>query len=122
VAGIATLLAGLIAASQRGDRSAPQRLRSQLASAEPVAIFGAQGVFADGVFTPWMTSGIYLLQAWVDRNAPASLRMRFEKLVAGGAATTSDVALPLPEAREADLATLQQRLREACPKARVDLV
>ena len=122
VAGIATLLAGLIAASQRGDRSAQQRLRSQLASAEPVAYFGAEGVFADGVFTPWMTTGVYLLAAWVDRGAPASLRMRFEKLVAGGTATTTEVAVPLPGSSDGDLATLQQRLREVCPKARVDLV
>jgi hypothetical protein len=120
--GIAALLAGVIAASQRGDRSAPQRLRSQLASAEPVAYFGAEGVFADGAFTPWMTAGVYLLSAWVDRNAPASLRMRFEKLVAGGPATTADVAVPLPEASEGDLATLKKRLLEVCPKATVELV
>jgi hypothetical protein len=121
VAGVAALLAGLIAASQKSDRDAPRRLRAQLAGAEPEAYFGQEGVFADGVFTPWLTSGVYLQAAWVDRTAPASLRMRFEKLTAGGPASTADVSVPLPERGEGDLATLQRRLREACPKARVEL-
>ena len=72
VAGITALLVVMIVAGQRSDRSRPQRVRAQLIQAEPEVCFGQEGVFADGVFTPWLTSGVYLLGAWLDERPPRS--------------------------------------------------
>jgi len=127
VGGVTALLVVMIVAGQRSDRNKPQRVRSQLAGAEPEVYFGQEGVFADGVFTPWLTSGVYLLGAWLDERPPRSLVMRFEKIVpgaTGGQATTQDISVPLPEAASAagDLARLQQELTARCSKADVRIV
>jgi hypothetical protein len=125
VAGVTALLVVMIVAGQRSDRNKPERLRSQLAGAEPEVYFGQEGVFADGVFTPWLTSGVYLLGAWLDERAPRSLVLRFEKIVVGSTgsgSSTVDICAPVPENAAQDLARLQQELTARCPKADVRLV
>ena len=125
VAGITALLVVMIVAGQRSDRSRPQRVRAQLIQAEPEVCFGQEGVFADGVFTPWLTSGVYLLGAWLDERPPRSLVLRFEKIVPGSTGSqpsTVDICVPLPENAAQDLARLQQELSARCPKADVRMV
>lgn len=124
VAGITALLAGLIVAAQRSDRNRPQRVRAQLMKAPAEVCFGQEGVFADGVFTPWLTSGVYLLGAWLDERPPRSLVLRFEKIVPGSTGSrpsTVDICVPVPESSGAagDLARLQRELSARCPKAEV---
>jgi hypothetical protein len=126
VAGITTLLVAVLLSSQRGDAHAPQRLRSTLMKADPEAYFGQDGVFAYGVFTPWLTIGVYLVSASIDDRAPPSLVLRFEKATLAPAvsqSTTVDVIVPLADTPTvaADLTRLQEKLAARCPAARVTI-
>ena len=125
VAGVTALLVVMIFAGQRSDRNRPQRVRAQLMKAPAEVCFGQEGVFADGVFTPWLTSGVYLLGAWLDDGPPRSLVLDFEKVMVGNTGsqpTTQDIRVPLPENAGQDLARLQQELTARCPKADVRIV
>jgi hypothetical protein len=123
VGGITTLLAVIILASQRSDRKRPQRVRAQLAKAAPEVCFGQEGIFADGVFTPWLTSGVYLQGAELDERPPRSLVLHFTKIVPGASgAQPQDICVPVPDGAAQALARLQQELTARCPKADVRIV
>jgi hypothetical protein len=120
--GIAAFILLLCLLGRKVDKNAPRRVFSTLTKAEPEAYFGQDGVFADGEFTPWLTVGVYLLDARLDERPPRSLVMQFSKTV-GNQETTVDLSLPLPpeERVTGDLAKLQQELSARCPTATVRL-
>jgi hypothetical protein len=107
------------------SRAGAERLRRKLLGAKPEAIFGRDGLVADGVWTPWMSSGVYLVLAKVDERPPRSLVLCFARQTGGalGVAATVRVehAVPVPAGAEADLVRLAGELRERCPKASVEL-
>jgi hypothetical protein len=126
VAGIAALLFLFLVLGQRSDRDAPQRVRALLSKATPEVYFGEEGLFCDGIFTPWLSSGIYLLAASLDERAPRSLSLQFQKIVPGGTGNQPTIvtfSMPLPSGKNSstDLARLQQRLTAKCPTATVNL-
>jgi hypothetical protein len=127
ITGIATLLLLLLLLAQRSDKQAPQRVRTLLLKATPEVYFGQEGLFCDGIFTPWLTSGIYLLAASLDERTPRSLVLHFAKIVpgaTGGQPSTVDFSVPLPGGNNvsSDLTRLQQELNATCPTATVNLV
>ena len=101
-------------------------MRSLLLKTAPEVYFGQEGLYCDGIFTPWLSSGVYLLAASLDDRAPRSLLLRFEKIVPGATGsqpTTADFSIPLPQGDNpsGDLARLQQELSARCPTAIVNL-
>lgn len=121
VIGISGLITGLVVLSSRDAKNVPGRVRRRLMSAPPEAYFGAGGVFADGVYTQWLTAGNYLLSAGIDERAPRSLTFVFEVLAAGQAPSEVRQGVLIPPGAEADIATLATALSAACPSARIAL-
>jgi hypothetical protein len=109
----------------RGPAGSAEKLRAKLLAASPEAWFGRDGVFCDGVFTPWLNVSIFLVSAAIDDRQPRSLHFRFEKSVPNPYGPTQAVpihqAVLLPAGAEADLTRLQQELGARCPKAQIAL-
>jgi hypothetical protein len=108
----------------RGDRQADD-FRARLLQAQPAAWFGRDGIFCDGVFTPWLNVSNWLVSARVDERIPRSLLFEFARSVPDpyGPSQTMPIyqAVLIPEHAEADLARLQRELTARCPKARINL-
>ena len=126
VAAVTALLLLLAVVSQRSDKQAPQRVRSLLIKAPPEVYFGQEGLYCDGLFTPWLSTGVYLLRASLDERAPRSLVLHFQKIVVGAAGNqpaTADFSVPLPNTNNlsSDLARLQHELSAKCPTATVEI-
>jgi hypothetical protein len=117
-----TLMIGTVALLNRFEKTAPLRLHRLLMNAPPDAYFGAGGLFADGVYSQWVTPGSYLLSATVDEQAPRSLTFLFQKYV-GGISGWTQVAqsVLVPAGADADIARLQTALSTANPKATIQL-
>lgn len=111
--------------SGRGGASSAEKLHAKLLAAQPEAYFGHDGVFSDGVFTPWLNISIYLLSAEIDERQPRSLLLQFEKSVPNPYGTNQVVPIHqsvlIPPNAGGDLARLQQELTARCPTARVVL-
>ena len=121
VIGISGLIIGLVVLASSDAKNVPGRVRRRLMNAPPEAYFGAGGVFADGVYTQWLTAGNYLLSAGIDERAPRSLTFVFEVLAAGQAPSEVRQGVLIPPDAEADIATLATALAAACPTARISL-
>jgi hypothetical protein len=126
VAAVAAILLLFAFLGQKSDKQAPQRVRSLLVNAPPEVYFGQEGLYCDGMFTPWLSSGVYLLRASLDERAPRSLVLHFQKIVVGTTGNqpaTADFSVPLPNTHNVsnDLARLQQELSAKCPTATVEI-
>ena len=112
-------------ASGRGGAAHADKLNAHLLAAPPEAYFGRDGVFSDGVFTPWLTISIYLVSAAIDERQPRSLLFSFERLVPNPYGPTQVLPIHqsvlIPAGSEGDLARLQSELCARCPKARITL-
>lgn len=124
--GFAGLLTGIIALTNRRQLRAPERLRARLGSAPHQAVLGPDGLYANGRYNPWLSSGIYLVGATIDRRSNPALAFQFEQIPAGRTVDlihfTEWILLPsaLTSAElDAQLALLQQRLSEKLRKARI---
>jgi hypothetical protein len=121
---ISALLALIAVLSSRSARHSPDTLRAKLKRCAPEAYFGEEGLFCDGVLTPWISTDDWLLEATVDQAAPRNLLLRFEKINAGNPSIPTsplNQRVLLPEFAETDLATLQKKLDAKCPAARVKI-
>jgi len=111
--------------SGRGGASHADKLNARLVAAAPEAYFGRDGVFSDGVFTPWLNISIYLVSATIDERQPRSLLFNFEKVVPNPYGPTQVLPIHqsvlIPAGSEGDLARLQSELAARCPKARITL-
>jgi hypothetical protein len=109
----------------RGPAASSEKLRAKLLAASPEAWFGRDGVFCDGVFTPWLNVSVFLVSAAIDPSPPRSLHFRFEKSVPNPYGPTQSVpihqAVLIPAGADADLARLHQELTSRCPKAQIAL-
>jgi hypothetical protein len=109
----------------RGGASHADKLHAKLMQASPEAWFGRDGVFCDGVFTPWLNVSTYLVSAAIDQRQPRSLLLSFERSVPNPYGPTQVVAIHqsvlIPAGAEADLARLRQELTARCAKAQIAL-
>lgn len=113
------ILVAVLSAGWFGRGIAGRHYR-RLRAAPPEAYFGDEGVFCNGEFAPWILSGSYLIEATAPRDPPARVVLVFQTFN-GSSSVKVARRVPIPEGREADVAVLQQKLRERCPKAAVRL-
>jgi hypothetical protein len=111
--------------SGRGSARHADKLRAKLLRADPNVYFGRDGIFCDGVFTPWINVSTYLVSATLDERQPPSLLFNFERSVPNPYGPTQTVpihqAVLIPSGKENDLTRLQQELTARCPNARIAL-
>lgn len=111
--------------SGRGGARRAGKLRAKLLRADPQAYFGRDGLFCDGVFTPWLNVSTYLISAAIDERQPRSARFNFERSVPNPYGPTQVVpihqAVLIHSGKESDVARLQQELTARCPTARITL-
>lgn len=109
----------------RGGAHSAGKLHAHLLQAAPEAYFGRDGVFCDGVFSPWLNVSTYLLSAAIDQRQPRSILLRFERSVPNPYGPTQVVPIHqsvlIPANAGGDLARLQQELTARCPKAQIAL-
>jgi hypothetical protein len=109
----------------RGSASQADKLHAHLLAAPAEAYFGRDGIFCDGVFTPWLNPGTYLVSATLDQRQPLSLMLNFERSTPNPYGPTQAIpihhAVLIPNGAAADLVRLQQELTARCPKARITL-
>ena len=109
----------------RGGSHSAEKLHARLLAASPEAYFGQDGVFCDGVFTPWLNVSIYLVSAAVDERVPRSLLLNFEKSVPNPYGPTQIVPIHqhvlIPAGAGGDLTRLQRELTTRCPNAQITL-
>lgn len=75
--GISALLASILALGARSEKTVATRLRRKLAAAQSEAYLGPDGLYANDEFNPWLSTGIFLLEASLDTREPRSLLFRF---------------------------------------------
>ena len=111
--------------SGRGGAHGADKLRAKLLHANPEAFFGRDGIFCDGVFTPWLNVSTYLVSAALDERQPRSAMFNFERSFPNPYGPTQIIpihqAVLIPTGRETDLARLQQELTTRCPRAQIRL-
>ncbi len=114
------LLIAIVALISLANRGVPERRYRRQLAAPREAIFGEEGLYSNGQFSPWILSGSYLVEATAPHGPPARLEMTFRE--ANGSSTTLvSRRVPIPAGREGDVAAIQQGLRKCCPKAAVRL-
>lgn len=126
----AAFIYGLIVLSDRASANAPVRLRRRLAAAAPETWLGPDGLFANGEYRPWVSSGIFLLEASYNTTQPRCLYFRFEKIQPGNTAPASTyihqyifVPSSLDQALlDTQLTTLQRELNVVAKTARVHIL
>ncbi len=102
------------------NRSNCERRYRRLLTAPAEAYFGAEGVFCNVEYSPWVLSGAFLLEATALRGPPARVVLIFQTFN-GSSSTRVARRILIPEDRESDLGLLQQKLRVSCPTAIVRL-
>jgi hypothetical protein len=111
--------------SGRTSTHAAEKMRAKLLKADPEVYFGHDGVFCDGVFTPWLNVDIYLLSAEIDERQPRSLLLQFERSVPNPYGTNQVIPIHqsvlIPAGADSDIARLQRELTARCPKAKIAL-
>ena len=112
-------------ASGRGGAHIADKLHARLLAAPPEAYFGRDGLFSDGIFTPWINISVYLVSAAIDEREPRSLLFNFERIVPNPYGPTQTIpihqAVLIPAGSEDDFARLQRELSARCSKARITL-
>jgi len=122
------LLVGIGELARRKTGEATDRLRRKLVAASPQAYLGPDGLFANGSYQPWLSTGVYLIRASLDARQPSTLLFEFEVIAAGRTATPSHIseAVLLPSAfnvteLDAQLAMLQRELNSVARAAIVHI-
>jgi hypothetical protein len=125
IVGVCGAIVALVVLSGRGGAHGADKLRAKLLRADPQAYFGRDGIFCDGVFTPWVNVSTFLVSAAIDERQPRSAMFNFERSVPNPYGPTQVIpihqAVLIPSGRESDLARLQQELAARCPNVRISL-
>jgi hypothetical protein len=125
IVGVCGAIMALVVLSGRGGAHGANKLRAKLLRADPEAFLGRDGIFCDGVFTPWLNVSTYLVSATIDERPPRSAMFNFERSVPNPYGPTQTIpihqAVLIPNDKESDLARLQQELTERCPRAQISL-
>lgn len=122
--GIVGVFAILVMWPKPDPERVADRLRMRLLRCNPEVYFGHDGIFANGLFTAWLSTNVYLISATTEEDTPPRLHFAFERIRAGyasGGAQPMELFLPLPAGADRDLASLQQYLSARCPQATVRL-
>jgi hypothetical protein len=128
--GIGALLTGMLLLAARSQKNAAPRLRRKLLTAQPEAYIGPDGLYANGEYNPWLSTGIFLLEASLDARDPRSLLFRFEKILpAAGAPSVTVVSQAVlipaaldPEQLNPQLSTLQRELPAIAKTAKIRFI
>lgn len=125
IGGVCGAIMALAILGGRGGAPGADKLRVRLLRASPEAFFGRDGIFCDGVFTPWLNVSTYLLSATIDERQPRSAMFNFERSVPNPYGPTQTIpihqAVLIPADKESDVARLQQELTARCPRAQIRL-
>ena len=114
------LLIAVVVLISLANRGVPERQYRRLLAAPREAIFGDEGLYSNGQFSPWILSGSYLVEATAPHDPLARLEMVFRE--ANGSSTRLvSRRVPIPAGREGDVTAIQQGLRKCCPQAAVRL-
>jgi hypothetical protein len=108
------LLVGFVALVSLANRGVPERHYRKLLAAPREAVFGDEGLYCNGRFSPWQLSGCYLIEARAPADTPARLEMVFRGTSSAGNALETR-RVPIPGGRESDVAAIRQGLRKCCP-------
>jgi hypothetical protein len=125
IAAVCGAILAVAVLSRHGGNRAAEKLRVKLLAADPEVYFGRDGIFCDGVFTPWLNISTYLLSARIDERRPRSLLFSFEKSVPNLYGPSQvvpihqSVLIPTNADVDADLVRLQRALTVRCPKAQI---
>jgi hypothetical protein len=118
-------IVAVVLLSGRGGSSQAEKLRAKLLRADPEVYFGRDGIFCDGVFTPWLNGTNNLISAAIDERQPRSAMFNFERYVPNPYGPTQTInihqAVLIPDGKQSDLARLQSELTTRYPKARINL-
>jgi hypothetical protein len=107
--------------SAHSQKTLGTRVGIALAHAAAEAYFGEEGLFVDGVFLPWVSTGVYLVTAAQGSGAPAHLDFQFMKVGAGTSSALVMQSVLVPAGAAADVAKLQTALTAKCTQAAVNL-
>ncbi len=125
IAGVCGAILAMAALGGRGGASGADKLRAKLLRADPEAFLGRDGIFCDGVFTPWLNVSTNLVSATIDERQPRSAMFNFERTMPNPYGPTQTIfihqAVLIPNGKESDLARLQQELTARCPRAQIRL-
>ena len=125
IVGVCGAILAMAILGGRGGAPRADKLRAKLLRAKPEAYFGRDGIFCDGVFTPWLNVSTNLVSATLDERQPRSAMFNFARSVPNPYGPTQIVpihqAVLIPTGRESDLARLQQELTARCPGAHISL-
>ena len=125
IVGVCGAIMAMVVLGGRGGAHGAGKLRAKLLRADPEAYFGRDGIFCDGVFTPWLNVSTCLLSATIDERQPRSAMFNFERSVPNPYGPTQTIpihqAVLIPNGKESDLARLQQELTARCPRAQINL-
>jgi hypothetical protein len=127
--GMCGILAAIFLLAARSDKAAPARMRRKLSSAEPAVWIAPDGLYANGEYNPWLSTGIFLLEAALDTGSPRSLLFNFEKIQPAAGAPSISIAsqavlIPSnvdPSLLDQQLATLQRELSAIAKTAKVHI-
>jgi hypothetical protein len=115
--GMCATLAAILLLASRSEKTAPARLRRKLTAAETAAWIAPDGLYAGGEYNPWLSTGVFLIEASLDERAPRSLLFNFEKIQpSAGASSTSIVAQAVLIPAALDAAQLNQQLAALQPQ------
>jgi len=125
--GSCSLVACMMAAIIIYNRNSPARIWRHQLLAPPEMFFGDEGAFVNGEYVPWTMSGRYLISATLE-PATAGYPPHISGVVlliwnsfVGSTTVKLYCRVPIPQGRQADLATLQTRLDAACAAATIHL-
>jgi hypothetical protein len=105
------------------QRTNPGRRYRRLLAAPREVYFGDEGLFCNGLYSPWTLSGKYLTEADAisdPKSPPERLVFVFESFN-GSSSVKIAWRVPIPMDRRADVAVLHQKLRAQCRMAAVRL-
>ncbi len=125
IVGVCGAILAMAVLGGRGQAPHADKWRAKLLRANPEAYFGRDGIFCDGVFTPWLNVSTNLVSATLDERQPRSAMFNFERSVPNPYGPTQTIpihqAVLIPGDKESDLARLQQELTARCPSAQISL-
>ena len=128
VGALTALVVGMMVAALWFQRTNPGRRYRRLLAAPREAYFGDEGLYCNGLYSPWTLSGKYLTEADAisDPKSPPE-RLVFVFLSFNGSSSGKIVwRVPVPMGPyakgRADVAVLQQKLRAQCRTAAVRLM
>lgn len=97
-----------------------ERHYRRLRVARPETYFGEEGLWSNGQYMPWVTSGFYLVKATAEGDSPQFLTLVFQTSQRYNSGL-KEARVLIAEGRASDLAVLQEKLVARCQRATIAL-